>query len=93
MSKNGRVKNEQLNSEPAETEQVEAEPVFQSRSEQRRIEHMQAAKASSKVKITARRNSMLPDGTFVPEGETVEVEQEYVGRLVSEGDTRFIINN
>lgn len=49
------------------------------------------AQSKSTVSIKAQVNATLPDGTFVREGETVEVSKEYAGRLVSEKDKRFII--
>jgi hypothetical protein len=74
---------------PRNTEEVKeaveenvAETVENSTEETRRT-------PQSKVKLTARVNADLPDGRFVREGESFEVDQEYADRLKSERDTRF----
>lgn len=67
---------------------VSSETENLSKSEQRRRAIMQ-----EKVRIKATVNTTLPDGTYVPEGETVEVSKEYAGRLLSENDKSFIIIN
>lgn len=89
MSKRRKKDEAETVAESVSTEQEEstevAVPVV-SKSEQRR-----RAVMSEKVKIEARVNAKLPDGTFVPQGETVEVSSEYADRLRTENDKSFII--
>jgi len=50
-------------------------------------------KKSELRKVTAKINTRLPDGTFVREGETIEVSKDFVERLVREKDNSFIISS
>ena len=43
--------------------------------------------------VTAKQNARLADGTFVGEGEKVEVTKEYAERLKAEKNKTFIISN
>ena len=59
-----------------------------SRSEERR-EAIQSAEG--KVILTAVENTQLADGTFIAQGEKVEVTAEYAERVKRENNKSFII--
>jgi hypothetical protein len=46
-------------------------------------------KKSSKVTLTATRNTQLANGKFVKEGDSVEVTAEYAKRVKAEGNKNF----
>ena len=59
-----------------------------SKSEERRLA-IQRSDAEEKVTLTAVENTQLADGTFIAEGEKVEVTREYAERVKRENNKSF----
>lgn len=60
-----------------------------SKSEERRIEIQKNQSAEEKVILTAVENTQLADGTFIAQGEKVEVTKEYAERVKRENNKSF----